>query len=127
MQAEKQIDQAVWWSFDGIQKVKSELMQATLFTHPQPVAPACIMVDASDVAVGGVLQQHIGGEWQPIAFFSKRLQPAETTYSTFGRELLAVYLTIPHFRHVLEGRQFCVYTDHNMCFMQIVLLTEYFL
>ena len=97
----------------AFKKVNSELAQATLLTHPQPDAPACIMVDASDVAVGGVLQQHIGGEWQPIAFFSKRLQPAETRYSTFGRELLAVYLTIRHFRHVLEGRQFCVYTDHK--------------
>ena len=31
------------------------------------------MTDASDTAVGAVLQQQINGEWKPIAFFSKRL------------------------------------------------------
>ena len=50
---------------------------------------------------------------QPLAFFSKRLQPPETRYSAFGRELLAVYLSIKHFRHLLEGRSFVVYTDYK--------------
>ena len=71
------------------------------------------MVDASDVAVGGVLQQLVDNKWEPIAFFSKRLQPAEVKYSTFGRELLAAYLGIRHFRHSVEGRLFCIYTDHK--------------
>ncbi|XP_003367811.1 putative integrase core domain protein [Trichinella spiralis] len=34
-------------------------------------------------------------------------------YSAFGRELLAIYLAIRHFRHWLEGRQFTVLTDHK--------------
>ena len=71
------------------------------------------MVDASNIAVGGVLQQFVSGTWRPIAFFSRRLQPAETRYSTFGRELLAVYLAIKHFRHMVEGRVFSVWTDHK--------------
>ena len=48
-----------------------------------------------------------------IAFFSKKLHPAETRYSAFDRELLAVYLAIKHFRYFLEGRQFHVLTDHK--------------
>jgi hypothetical protein len=71
------------------------------------------MTDASDVAVGAVLQQRVNNVWQPLGFFSKRLQPAETRYSTFGRELLAVYLSTRHFRHHLEARQFFVLTDHK--------------
>ena len=71
------------------------------------------MTDASDVAVGAALQQQINGEWQPIAYFSKKMKPAETRYSTFDRELLAVYLAIKHFHHFLEGRQFYVLTDHK--------------
>ena len=46
-------------------------------------------------------------------FFSKKMKAAETKYSTFDRELLAVYLAIRHFRHFLEGRQFHVLTDHK--------------
>ena len=71
------------------------------------------MSDASDRAVGAVLQQQIGGGWQPIAYFSRKLRPPETRYSTFDRELLAMYLAIKHFRHFIEGREFYVLTDHK--------------
>ena len=94
-------------------QVKSVLADATLLVHPQPNAPLSLMVDASDTAVGGVLQQFVNDSWQPISFFSKRLLPAETRYSTFGRELLAIYLAIRNFRHFLEGRDFHVFTDHK--------------
>nr|VZI14922.1 unnamed protein product [Spirometra erinaceieuropaei] len=62
---------------------------------------------------GASLQQIVGGVLQPLAFFSKKLSPAETRYTVFGRELLAVYLSIRHFRHFLEGREFVVLTDHK--------------
>ena len=41
------------------------------------------------------------------------MTPAETCYSTFDKELLAVYIAIKHFRHFLEGRHFHVLTDHK--------------
>ena len=94
-------------------KIKEALATATLVTHPKPFVPTCIMTDASDTAVGAVLQQQIDGDWQPIAYFSKKLRPAETRYSTFDRELLAIYLTIKHFRHFVEGREFYIATDHK--------------
>ena len=71
------------------------------------------MADASDKAVGAVLQQRIENQWFPIAYFSRKLKPSETRYSTFDRELLAVYLVIKHFRHFVEGREFFVLTDHK--------------
>ena len=89
--------------------IKQSLANATLLAHPSTDAPYCLAV----VAVGAVREQNINGMWQPIAFFSKRLQPAETKYSTFSRELLAVYLAIKHFRYCLEGQQFHVLTDHK--------------
>ena len=89
------------------------LAKATLLHHPKPEALTNITTDASDLAVGAVLQQYIHGAWCPIAYFSKKLQPAETRYSTFDRELLAVYLAIKYFRHFVEGRQFHVITDHK--------------
>jgi hypothetical protein len=60
-----------------------------------------------------VLQQKCGRGWQPLAFYSKKLSPTEVKYSTFDRELLAAYLTIRHFRFLLEGRQFTLLTDHK--------------
>jgi hypothetical protein len=38
---------------------------------------------------------------------------AEVKYSTIDRELLAAFLTIRHFRFLLEGRQFTLMTDHK--------------
>ena len=81
--------------------------------QPKEKRNAVVITDASSTAVGGILQQEIEGEWKPMAYFSKKLQPAETHYSAFDRELLAIYLTIRHFRYFLEGRIFSVLTDHK--------------
>ena len=93
--------------------IKRALADATLLVHPTSDAPTCIATDASDVAVGAVLQQYIHGQWCPISFFSRALKPAERRYSTFDRELLAIYLAIRHFKYFLEGRTFHVLTDHK--------------
>ena len=97
----------------AFEATKEALANATLLSYPTADAPTCIVTDASDIAVGGVLQQYSNGAWCPISFFSKKLKPRETRYSTFDRELLAIYLAIKHFRHYLEGRQFQVFTDHK--------------
>nr|VZI09766.1 unnamed protein product [Spirometra erinaceieuropaei] len=83
--------------------VRAAIASATLLAHPRADAQLTLMTDASSTAVGASLQQTVSGVLQPLAFFSKKLSPAETRYSVFGRELLAVYLSIRHFRHFLEG------------------------
>ncbi|CAH8600933.1 unnamed protein product [Schistosoma curassoni] len=98
---------------EAIKQLKDKLAQATTIIYPKSLSPLPLMVDASDKAVSGTLNQLVKNAWKPIAFLSKRLAPAETRYSTFGRELLAIYLTIKHFRHMLEGREFIVFTDHK--------------
>ena len=98
---------------EAFTNVKSTLAQATLLVHPCPDAPIAITTDASDLAVGAVLQQHTNNQWVPLAFFSQKLKLSEKKYSTFDRELLALYLGIRHFRYFLEGRLFTVFTDHK--------------
>ena len=100
------------------------LANATLLAHPQPNAPIALTTDASDVAVAAVLEQSINGLWQPLAFFSRQLRPAELKYSAFDRELLALYLAIRHFRFMLEGRVFSAYTDHKPLVQAISKSTE---
>ncbi|BHF59596.1 hypothetical protein SprV_0100255700 [Sparganum proliferum] len=97
----------------SFEQVKALLADATLLTHYHADAPISLMVDASNVAVGAVLQQSLPDSTVPLAFFSKKLSKAETRYSTFGRELLAAYLAVRHFRHLLEGREFTIFTDHK--------------
>ncbi|XP_064468689.1 uncharacterized protein LOC135382952 [Ornithodoros turicata] len=98
---------------EAFAKIKADLAACTRLFHPKHDAPTSLMVDASGTAVGAVLQQRIEDSWRPIAFFSKALKPPEQRYSTFGRELLAAYLAVKHFRHFLDGRSFTIFTDHK--------------
>ncbi|UYV84424.1 hypothetical protein LAZ67_X002122 [Cordylochernes scorpioides] len=100
-------------ALQAFDQCKFQLANAALLHHPFPEAPLCLTVDASDFAVGAALHQKVGNNFQPIAFFSRKLDAAQRIYSAYDRELLAVYLAIKHFRHLLEGRQFPVYTDHK--------------
>ena len=103
---------------------KQILANATLLEHLDHTAPLNITCDASDFTVGGVLQQYINNVWQPLSFFSKKLTSAETRYSVFDRELLAVYATTRHFRLNLEGRYFFVNTDHKPLTFVMSSVTE---
>lgn len=96
-----------------IQLAKNKLSDATLLTFPVGSAPLALTTDASSVAVGAVLEQYSDKAWRPLAFFSRKLRPPEIKYSTFDRELLAVYLAIRHFRHFIEGRDVRLFTDHK--------------
>jgi cleavage and polyadenylation specificity factor subunit 1 len=105
-----QWDEAMMAAFN---RTKEALANATMLAHPHANAPIAVTVDASGVAVGAVLEQLVEGSWQPLAFFSRQLRPAERKYSAFDRELLALYLAVRHFRYFLEGRNFTVFTDHK--------------
>lgn len=60
-----------------------------------------------------MLQQCIGKSWQPLAFFSHKLNQAQKKYSPYDRELLAIYEAIKYFRHMVEARIFSIFTDHK--------------
>jgi len=82
---------------------KAKLASATTLAHPSASAEVSLAVDASSSHVGAVMQQRSRGGWLPLAFFSKKLSNTEMRYSTFDRELLAIYLALRHFRFLLEG------------------------
>jgi hypothetical protein len=61
------------------------LSRATLLAHPDPSAPLALVTDASTSAMGAVLQQRVNSAWQPLAFFSRKLSPAQQKYSAYDR------------------------------------------
>lgn len=97
----------------AFQACRDAISKAALLAHPVPGAPLNLVVDASDFAVGGVLQQVVNGQVQPLGFFSRKLINAEMRYSCYDRELLAIYSAVKYFRHMIEGRECVVYTDHK--------------
>ena len=60
-----------------------------------------------------MLQQFADGQWQLIAYFSRKLSPTEHYYSTYDRELFAMYVSVKYFCYFIEGRSFSLYTDHK--------------
>ena len=89
------------------------LSTAALLVHPSPTATTCLTTDASDLAIGGILEQFLDGQWKLLAFFSRKLDKAQPSYSTFDCELLAMYSAVKHFAYFVEGRKFHIYTDHK--------------
>jgi cleavage and polyadenylation specificity factor subunit 1 len=95
------------------EECKASLSRATLLARPDPSAPLALVTDASTSAMNAVLHQRVQNAWQPLAFFSRKLSPATQKYSAYDRELLAIYKSVKHFRHMLEARHFIIFTEHK--------------
>ena len=61
--------------------------------------------------MGAVFQHLVQGSWAPLPLYSKKLSSTETFYSAFNRELLAAFSAVKHFRFLLEGQRFTLFTD----------------
>lgn len=108
----KKENKPIEWSDESkiaFEKCKSDLSEVTILSYPRTNSKLSIMVDASNVALGAVVQQLNNGHWQPLSFFSRKLTDTERNYSTYDRELLAAYAAIRHFKHLVEGREFIHY------------------
>lgn len=97
----------------AFQECKRSLADATLLHFPDATKPLSLLIDASNTAAGAVLQQLDEGRWNPLGFYSEKFSPAQLKYSTFGRELTAMKMSVQYFRHLLEGRKFIIFTDHK--------------
>ena len=104
------------WTEDAIHSfelAKEALTKMETLCFLKPNLPLTLTTDASNMAIGAVLHQINGDVSEPLEFFSKKLNTAQQRYSTFDRELMAIHKSIKHFRHILEGRQFTILTDHK--------------
>ena len=97
----------------SFEAIKDALADATMLHHPDPRLPLAVTSDASQVAIGAVIEQRGPKGWEPLAFFSKKLTPSQQKWCPYDRELHAAHKAIRHFRHMVEGRTFTLYTDHQ--------------
>ena len=66
----------------AFEEIKTALANTTLLVHPMSDAPINIMTDVSDMAIGGVLQQYIDGNWYPTSLANYHLQNNTTALLT---------------------------------------------
>ena len=88
---------------------KKIMARETMLIYPDFNAPFEIHTDASHYQLGAVISQ----KGKPIAFYSRKLNPAQTRYTTTERELLSIVETLKEYRNILLGHHIEVFTDHK--------------
>jgi hypothetical protein len=91
------------------------------FANDQILAPfdyartTFVEVDASKWAVGAtLLQKDEVGSVRPVAYFSKRMVPAESRYPIYDKEMLAIVRALEEWDALLRSvKHFTVRTDHK--------------
>jgi hypothetical protein len=71
--------------------------------------PFQVITDSSGYAIGAVLIQ----DGQPVAFESRKMNPAQRNYHTTDKELLAIVHALKLWRCYLAGAKFEILTDHK--------------
>lgn len=107
------VDEKVIHSFNHL---KSCFMGPKILQHFDPQLDIILETDASDFAIGGVLSQvNSDGTTHPIAYYSRKLSPAEQNYPISDKEMLAIVASVMEWRKYLEGSHspFLILTDHK--------------
>ena len=99
-------------------KLRQAFIKAPILHHFDPEHHIQVETDVSGYAIGEVLSQLTSdnlGRWHPVAFFLKKMIPAEIRYETHNGELLAIIEAFKTWRHYLKGSQheMLILTDHN--------------
>jgi RNase H-like domain found in reverse transcriptase/Integrase zinc binding domain len=89
--------------------MKALIAKETLLTFPDFSQEFEIHTDASKLQLGACISQN----GKPVAFYSRKLQPAQTRFTTTERELLSIVETLKEFRNILLGQKIKVHTDHE--------------
>jgi transposase InsO family protein len=101
-------------AFDGI---KEAFRSAPMLAHFDPEKETWVETDASDFVTAGVLSQMHNGVLRPVAFFSKKMSPAECNYMIYDKELLAIIRSFelwkPEVASLAPENPVQVFTDHK--------------
>ena len=97
----------------SFQEIKALLVSEGLQKYPDHNKPFEIYTDASEYQLRACIMQ----EGQPMAYYSKRLNPTQQRYSTMEKELLSIVYTLSEFKPMVLGTKLTIYTDHkNLAF-----------
>jgi hypothetical protein len=92
----------------AFEEVKQMVIREALLSYPDFSREFHVYADASDYQLGGVIMQ----DGKPIAYYTRKLNKAQSKYWTGEKELLSIVETLKEFQNVLLGQKVVVHTDH---------------
>ncbi len=93
---------------NAFEQAKQMVMREAMLAYPDFSDVFHVFTDASDYQLGGVIMQ----KGKPLAFYTRKLNKAQTKYPTGEQELLAIVETLKEFQNILLGQRIIVHTDH---------------
>ncbi|CDJ64727.1 OSJNBa0042F21.10 protein, related [Eimeria necatrix] len=93
----------------AVQQLKQRLIDFTTLQVPDTTKPFELYKDASDYAIGAVLEQ----EGKPIGFLSHVMNPTQQKHSIYDQELLALVTALDKWSHLLRVSKVTPHTDHQ--------------
>ena len=74
----------------AFEELKRWFTKLPILKHYDPDKESYVEADSSDFALGRVLSQHHNSVLHPVAFYSRKLMPAELNYEIYDKEMLAI-------------------------------------
>ena len=96
----------------SFEEIKSRLVEAPVMAKPDWNKEFEIMCDASDYAMGDVLEQRIDKVFRAIYYASKTFNEAQENYSTTEKEMLTILFACEKFRPYILGSHIIIHTNH---------------
>ena len=78
-----------------------------------PDQPFQLRTDASNTAIGAVLEQDRQGTWVPVCFFSRNLTPSQLNWSPREKEAYAVVASLVKWAGWIGTTPVTVIKDHK--------------
>ena len=92
----------------SFENAKNMISREAMLAYPDFSKEFHVYADASDYQLGGVIMQ----ENKPLAFYTRKLNTAQSKYPTGEQELLSIVETLKNFEGILLGQKVIVHTDH---------------
>ncbi|CAF4241050.1 unnamed protein product, partial [Rotaria sordida] len=97
----------------AISQLKQLLITSPLFLDfPDDNYPVILTTDASEVSIGGTLQQNINDEIKNLYCHSQVTSSTQRRYDPIELEVLPIWLCFQRMRSYLLDRSIIIYTDH---------------